>query len=61
VSFKNLTPAGAYVFTAFALVGVGVLASTQLLSADYAKVVVAFLLGGGSGAALQANVPGGKK
>lgn len=55
MSFKNITPAGAVIITAIALLVVGVLASTQLLEPDYAKVIIAFLLGGGSGAALQGN------
>ncbi len=42
----------AVLITAAALVGIGILKTTGLLDGDFANTVVAFLLGGGSGAAL---------
>lgn len=49
---SNLTPSLALIITAAALVGIGILKTTGLLDGDFANTVVAFLLGGGSGAAL---------
>lgn len=52
MKLSNLTPTLALLITAGALVGIGVLKTTGLLDGDFANTVVAFLLGGGSGAAL---------
>jgi hypothetical protein len=52
MKLSNLTPTLALLITAGALVGIGVLRTTGLLDGDFANTVVAFLLGGGSGAAL---------
>lgn len=52
MKLSNLTPSLAIIITAGALVGIGILKTTGLLDGDFANTVVAFLLGGGSGAAL---------
>lgn len=52
MKISNLTPTLALMITAAALVGIGILKTTGLLDGDFANTVVAFLLGGGSGAAL---------
>lgn len=52
MKLSNLTPTLALLITAGALVGIGILKTTGLLDGDFANTVVAFLLGGGSGAAL---------
>lgn len=52
MKISNLTPTLALMITVDALVGIGILKTTGLLDGDFANTVVAFLLGGGSGAAL---------
>jgi hypothetical protein len=52
VKLSNLTPSLAIIITAGALVGIGILKTAGLLDGDFANTVVAFVLGGGSGAAL---------
>ncbi len=52
MKISNLTPTLALMITVAALVGIGILKTTGLLDGDFANTVVAFLLGGGSGAAL---------
>jgi len=52
VKLSNLTPTLALLITVGALVGIGVLKTTGLLDGDFANTIVAFLLGGGSGAAV---------
>lgn len=49
---SNLTPTLAVLITACALIGIGILKTAGLLDGDFANTVVAFVLGGGSGAAL---------
>lgn len=52
MKISNLTPTLSLLITVAALVSIGILKTTGLLDGDFANTVVAFLLGGGSGAAL---------
>lgn len=52
MKLSNLTPTLSLLITVAALVTIGILKTTGLLDGDFANTVVAFLLGGGSGAAV---------
>lgn len=52
MKLSNLTPTLSLLITVVALVAIGILKTTGLLDGDFANTIVAFLLGGGSGAAL---------
>ncbi len=55
MKLSNLTPMMSLLVTVVALVAIGILKQTGLLDGDFANTVVAFILGGGSGAALRAG------
>ena len=50
---NNITPTMAVLAPAVFIIGVGVLKAAGLVDADIASTAIAFILGGGSGAALQ--------
>ena len=49
---SNITPTLSLLITVGAVVGIGILKTTGLLDGDLANTAIAFLFGGGSGAAL---------
>jgi hypothetical protein len=58
---QNITPLMAMLITVAALIVIGVLVATNLMGSDYANVIAAYLIGGGSGVALTAGfTPPGK-
>lgn len=58
MKLTNLTPTAALLITAAFIVGVGVLKQLELIDAGTVDTALAFILGGGSGAALTGGFSG---